>query len=473
MQQDADSFDFFADPGSDSDAAAGASRKRLKKRATTSPSPASTAATAGTGKQRDPLTFSVLESQAPFLAEHGLSAAALLLLFDRLTSADTESASGTITLEQSSASRSALSSGVRAASLLLQDFQRFENKTLLVRPVTKFLGKFILRISTLTHVCLSRDFILWFVAHALLVITQTLWQCVGHLHQAVPFNDAIHQLLGPAVRLGPEDVLRAPEYAVFVAHVALQALRFDSDNGIANGTESTRSEVLTEVSAAVHALRQFQGQLCPLWEASVEALQSTRFGAVDRAAEQDGDSELPGSDPMSESAPIEDIPFGTGSSARAAMLAHMEFLLQFRSLQSVVCACAALDGTVPARGASVTTAVSSTQLDAALAKLFTRRLGGQAAMVSMAQSLTVAMLEAQFLRTVKGAASFGAVPLAEVPLIKAVLSVLELAYSPKSPGSMVATMALCRFVKYAALLQPSVRVLILISVVVHAVVLCL
>jgi hypothetical protein len=135
---------------------------------------------------------------------------------------------------------------------------------------------------------------------------------------------------------------------------------------------------------------------------------------------------------------------------------HLDFVLKFRSLHCVLKCCAL---TLPSGSQKP---ADSTALDSIVQKLLTHAVADHSAMVRVAQCVAVSLLEAQYQQQLAESSSVAATKVTTVmdtAVAQAALSVLDLAFSARTPGNKIATIGLCRFVKYAALLHPAVSTL--------------
>jgi hypothetical protein len=298
----------------------------------------------------------------------------------------------------------------------------------------------------------------WYVllsaGHLVHRVTAVLRQRVHGLQQAAAFHPAIAHLLSAARCAILEDALHDPANCLFVCQVVFHALSFQKSLTAKSDAAAERAD--QALKNATEAILRCLQALHTQWEASVKSILCQRQNArTDRdTAAVNEDSEYPQSaeqsEPMEESQPQATPGTTEGRARRDTLVAHMDFVLMFRTLHCLASSCAAVTGPTGA------VAPGSAALDSSLQKVITHSLRGHPAVVRAGQCLTVCMLDALFQHQQDPGTRPS--PMAH-PVTKEALSVLELAYSPRTPGSKIATIGVCSFIKYAALLSSAVRLL--------------
>lgn len=287
----------------------------------------------------------------------------------------------------------------------------------------------------------------------------TLWWRARHLQAAVGFHATVDHLLASARCVSSEDALRHPERALFVCQAALHAVRFERtlSGKVDAQTAALEDLVGSGVDSLVKLLRTLRQQL----DSSVSSVLNYRQSGRSAAASGHGNEEeseyqhsAGQSEPMEESLPTytgdSSAPSsGSGAAGADQLVLHMELVLLYRTATAIVSNC---NGVVPtASGASST---AGSDLDTSLQKVLTHSLRGHPAVVRAGQCLAVCLLDALF-SNLHGASGRHPSPI-DTALAKAALSVLDLAYSPRTPGSKITTLGLCGIIRYAALLSPPV-----------------
>ena len=324
-------------------------------------------------------------------------------------------------------------------------------------------------------------------------VTQYMQQRTQSMYTATQFNETLSYLISNRL-LSLNNIKTNPIYSIFLIQISLVALRFERENSIYDSIEQEWvdvSSVLSTMMMSVEVLllllqRQYESSIEYICSVSNNNNNNSSTGGSRNKHYEEHSSDFIDTEEMHSEEQVYGHTSGSGdsSSGDSGSSSHLEFITMYRTLYCILhsyytvfkvttttssssCSSSSSSNTASSGSKASTT---RSAIDSSIAKLVTLSIPTHYSMLLVSQCIAISLLDEQFIHlyspeeqrgdregAVAGEECSSSIFL-EHSVAKAALSVLELVYCRRTPGSKIAIVGLASFIKYSFVLHPKVSI---------------
>lgn len=306
---------------------------------------------------------------------------------------------------------------------------------------------------------------------AVVDVTASFWAKAWRVESVAQYNSALQHIITEASSgLSLDNVRRNPECYVFLSQLSAHSIKFEHSNSFSQDQELEKQEnernkknvkasfdsavqlakLLIMVTVYHDCVRSIMNFSCSTSSTSTVHSQPRNSGFAEESPPVDSEMQT-------------DFPDGDRSTAglrrwTSLLQAQLDFVLMYRTALAIVMCCECVQSELHLSADQIkSNHIDRARVDHEICGLITSSLGKHCAAIRASQCLTVSALSAQFIEQI----SPSGLTVTDYEVVKSALSVIDLAYSPRTPGNKIATIGFSRFIKFSTLLNPLVCICIL------------